>query len=329
MLFTNGSHMAPAAFAREFREAGLPVEDDQVLTPLCSVQGYLERLGGEARVLPFVMEPARRYLEEAGMRLVDGADGARVDAVFVAHADHTDFEELERAARAVIAGARLLTGSYVPAYAGADGPVLSRGAMITAAIAKASGARPVVVGKPSRAAVRAIARRLGVATEETAVVGDDIRLDISLGHLGGSRTVLVRTRDQRDDRPPDDPREATPPPRCRERGRAARPALAEVGCAEARPASSAALASVMRGSTPSMTSISRAACSSSTRRAAWVRLPSSSRSSSGRPITPAISPDSHSAWPASFAACMLSIATAASPFMNTERSSFSVAASPG
>jgi len=104
-----------------------------------------------------------------------------------------DFESLELAARAVIAGARLLTGSYVAAYAGADGPILSRGAMVTAAIAKASGRRPTVVGKPSRAAVDEIERRLGLRADEVAVVGDDLLLDVALGRLGGSRTVLVRS----------------------------------------------------------------------------------------------------------------------------------------
>ncbi len=93
----------------------------------------------------------------------------------------------------MIAGARLLTGSYVAAYAGANGPILSRGAMVTAAIAKASGERPTIVGKPSRAAVNEIERRSGVPTAEIAVIGDDLLLDIALGHLGGSRTVLVRS----------------------------------------------------------------------------------------------------------------------------------------
>jgi len=86
-----------------------------------------------------------------------------------------------------------LTGSYVPAYAGADGPIFSRGAMLTAALAKATGARPVVVGKPSRAAVREVETRLGVRSEATAVIGDDAALDVPLGHLGGSLTVLVRS----------------------------------------------------------------------------------------------------------------------------------------
>ncbi len=192
-LFTNGSHIAPSEFARELRATGLPVEDEQVLTPLCSVQAYLDRLPGDPAVLPFATDAAQEYLRGAGVRLVDGRNGARVGAVFVAHTDWTDFEHLEHAARAVIAGARLLTGSYVPAYAGADGPILSRGAMVTAAIAKASSVRPIIVGKPSHAAVREMARRLGVPAKELAVVGDDIRLDVALGRLGRSTTVLVRS----------------------------------------------------------------------------------------------------------------------------------------
>jgi HAD superfamily hydrolase (TIGR01450 family) len=190
-IFTNGSHKPPAGFADDLRAAGLPVEDGEVITPLCSVQAYLEHRHGAA-VLGFLTEEAHAYLEGCGMNLVDGSNG-RVDAVFVAHTDWTGFDELERAAHAVIGGARLLTGSYVPAYAGADGPILSRGAMVTAAIAKASGARPVIVGKPSRAAVREYGRRLGIEASEAAVVGDDLRLDVALGRLGGSTTVLVRT----------------------------------------------------------------------------------------------------------------------------------------
>jgi 5'-nucleotidase len=192
VLFTNGSHVAPEAIAAELRAAGLPVGDEQLLTPLRSVQTYLARLPQGSRVLPFVTDAAQRYLDAAGVRLVDGRNGA-VDAVFVAQPRDLDFDELERAARAVVAGARLLTGSYVPAYAGADGPIFSRGAMLTAALAKATGARPVVVGKPSRAAVREVESRLGVPSQETAVIGDDVSLDVPLGRLGGSVTVLVRS----------------------------------------------------------------------------------------------------------------------------------------
>jgi HAD superfamily hydrolase (TIGR01450 family) len=192
VLFTNGSHEAPETFAAGLRAAGLPVGDDELLTPLVSVQSYLRASSREGAVLAFATDEAREYLTGAGVPLL-GDEDAPAAAVLVAHADEVEFPELERAARAVLAGARLLTGSYAPAYAGADGPIFSRGAMLTAALAKATGARPVIVGKPSRAVVQTIVERLGVPSRELAVIGDDLGMDIALGRLGGSRTILVRS----------------------------------------------------------------------------------------------------------------------------------------
>jgi ribonucleotide monophosphatase NagD (HAD superfamily) len=41
--------------------------------------------------------------------------------------------------------------------------------------------------------VAEVAHRLGVPSEQTVVIGDDLDLDIALGRLGGSRTILVRS----------------------------------------------------------------------------------------------------------------------------------------
>ena len=191
-LFTNGSHIPPSGFAAGLREAGLDVDDDELLTPLSSVRTFLRAHHG-ATLLLFGTEAARDYLVASGVRIVDGDQSGRADAVLVVHTDDVDFGALDRAARAILDGARLLTGSYVAAYAGANGPIFSRGAMLTAGLAKVTGRRPVVVGKPSRAAVRTYVERLAAPANELAVIGDDVDLDIALGRLGGSRTILVRT----------------------------------------------------------------------------------------------------------------------------------------
>jgi HAD superfamily hydrolase (TIGR01450 family) len=190
-IFTNGSHLPPEGFAEGLREVGLPIADDELLTPLRSVQTYVRQHLPGGSVLLFGQPAVHEWLERAGMRIVDGDQPQSVDAVFVAHADTVDFPRLERAARAVLAGARLLTASYAPAYAGANGPILSRGAMTAAAIAKASSTRPIVVGKPSRAALRTASERLGAPPRELAVIGDDVTMDVALGRLGGARTILV------------------------------------------------------------------------------------------------------------------------------------------
>lgn len=188
-LFTNGSHLPPEIFAAQLRADGLPVSDDELVTPVRSALSYLRRRHADQRVLLFAEPPVRQLLRDAGVNVVD----EEADVVLVLHTNAVEFPALERAARAMLDGARFLTANYLPAYAGADGPIFSRGAMVTAAIAKASGKRPTVVGKPSAAAVRELVDRLGVPSADLLVTGDDVRMDVGLGLLGGSRTVLVRT----------------------------------------------------------------------------------------------------------------------------------------
>jgi len=132
----------------------------------------------------------RERMAEAG---IPEARGEEAEVVFVAHVDEADMPAMERAARAVERGAPLLTGSWARGYAGSNGIIFSRGAMVTAAIAKVTATRPRIVGKPSRAAVEEIRTRLGMPTDEIAVIGDDVGMDIALGRMGGSRTVLVRS----------------------------------------------------------------------------------------------------------------------------------------
>jgi HAD superfamily hydrolase (TIGR01450 family) len=192
-IFSNGSHLPPEAFARQLRDDGLPVADEEMVSPVSSALSYLRRRHAGRSVFLFAQDGVRALLAEAGVDLVEGDAAEKADVVLVLHVDDAHMTELERAARAVVGGARLLTANYLPAYAGANGPIFSRGAMITAAIAKASSARPTVVGKPSRAAVQELRDHLGVPSEDLLVTGDDVRMDIGLGLLGGSRTVLVRT----------------------------------------------------------------------------------------------------------------------------------------
>jgi NagD protein len=190
VLFTNGSHVPASEIARGLREDGLPVSDEEMLTPVESAISYLRRNHAGSPALLFASASVRDRMAQAGIPL---AEGEEAGVVFVAHLDEVEMASLERAARAVVRGAPLFTGSYVPGYAGANGIIFSRGAMITAAISKVTGARPRVLGKPSRAAVAELRSRLGVPTREVAVIGDDLGMDIALGRMGGSRTVLVRS----------------------------------------------------------------------------------------------------------------------------------------
>jgi HAD superfamily hydrolase (TIGR01450 family) len=190
VLFTNASHVSSATVAAGLRNDGIEVSDEELLTPVDSATAYLLRRHAGQPVQLFASDAVHEHMTAAGVNVTHGADA---QVVFVAHQQQVDLDEVERAARAIERGAPLLTSSFVRGYAGANGMILSRGAMITAAVAKAGGARPRIVGKPSRAAVDALARRLGVPTQQVVVIGDDARMDIALGRMGGSRTILVRS----------------------------------------------------------------------------------------------------------------------------------------
>ncbi|HZE06452.1 MAG TPA: HAD hydrolase-like protein [Solirubrobacteraceae bacterium] len=191
VLFTNGSHVPSPRIAEGLRQDGLPVCDEELLTPVDSATAWLTRHPRHHPVLTFASDSVNAHMAAAGIALTD-SDDAR--AVFVAHQQEVKLGMVERAARAIDErGAPLFTSSYVRGYAGAHGIIYSRGAMITAAIAKVTGTRPRVLGKPSRAAVAALRERLAVPTEQLAVIGDDLGMDVALGRMGGSQTVLVRS----------------------------------------------------------------------------------------------------------------------------------------
>jgi ribonucleotide monophosphatase NagD (HAD superfamily) len=66
-------------------------------------------------------------------------------------------------------------------------------APFVAALREASGAQPVVLGKPAQPFFAAALELLGSPAEQTLMVGDDIRGDIEGAQGCGIRGVLVRT----------------------------------------------------------------------------------------------------------------------------------------
>ena len=156
-----GATSAPRRSPRACATAGSRSPTTSCSRPVCSALSYLARRHPGRPAMVFGSQATRE--PHGSRRRADRATASGADVVFVAHVDEVDLAAMERAARAVSGGARLLTANYQPGYWGAGGIVFSRGAMVTAAIAKAAGARPIVVGKPSHAAVREVGAAPGRA----------------------------------------------------------------------------------------------------------------------------------------------------------------------
>ncbi len=191
VLFTNGSHVPSEWIARGLTKDGLPIADHEMLTPVDSSISYLLRYHRDRPVLLFGSEMVAGLMRESGLTL---ASGDEAGVVLVTHVDEVTIPALEAGARAVTRGAPLLTGSYARGYAGAKGMIFSRGAMVDRRDLEGRqgcGRRSSASRRRSRSPRSS--RRLGVPSKQIAVIGDDLGMDIALGILGGSRTVLVRS----------------------------------------------------------------------------------------------------------------------------------------
>ena len=124
--------------------------------PVCSALSYLARRDPGASGGVFGPRRARRDGEA-----VEPTEGKRSRRGGVRRA-RGPWTSTPWSARPAPYDGRLLTANYLRGFWGASGMIFSRGAMVTAGIARVTGARPGVVGKPSPAAVDAVSERLGV-----------------------------------------------------------------------------------------------------------------------------------------------------------------------
>ncbi|MBN2712273.1 MAG: HAD hydrolase-like protein, partial [Planctomycetes bacterium] len=65
--------------------------------------------------------------------------------------------------------------------------------------AAASGAEPIVLGKPSHAMSDTALRRLELAPDRCGIVGDRLHTDMEMGHKAGMFTVLVLSGETKED----------------------------------------------------------------------------------------------------------------------------------
>lgn len=191
VALTNGSAYAAAEQAPRLRALGLPIADDRLFTPNSAAAGLL-KARGLGRVMVLGTAGVVAALEAEGIATcAPGADGA--DAVYVAWHPDCTMADIHAACAAVIDGAPLFSASDVPFFASKSGRAFGYSCAIGGAIARVTGVEPEVTGKPSQAALRFVADRLGVPVERVAVVGDDPKVETAMARAGGAIGIGVTT----------------------------------------------------------------------------------------------------------------------------------------
>lgn len=188
-FFTNNSFPRRADHLEKLRRFGLAPTDEDLLTSAEAAAGLCAP-GERALVLggPGIHEAlVGRGVETLDASEADG--GVTVDVVVVGIDPMLDFARLGAAARAVGRGARLVGTNDDATFPTPDG-LLPGGGAVLAAVAYATGAVPVVAGKPYAPSIALAARRCEALQ---VVVGDRPATDGALARGLGARFALVLT----------------------------------------------------------------------------------------------------------------------------------------
>lgn len=186
MFLTNNSQRTRRDIATRLQRMGIDVEERHIYTCAMATARFLalQKPNGTAYVIG--EGGLLQALHANGYAIVDNDP----DYVVVGEGRTLTFEIMERAARMVVNGAKLVATNMDPSCPTADGLRPGCGA-IAAMLERATGVPAFYVGKPNPIMMRAARKELGLSAEETTMIGDTMETDIAGGVQMGYRTILV------------------------------------------------------------------------------------------------------------------------------------------
>jgi glycerol 3-phosphatase-2 len=187
---TNNASRNPAAVAAHLVELGVPATVNDVVTSSQAAATMIaDRCGTGARVLVTGTGALRTAVEQAGLQIVASADD-RPDAVVQGYSPELRYADLAETALAVRGGALWVATNVDSTLPSPRGLLPGNGSLV-AAVALATGQRPLVAGKPELPMHAEGVRR--TAAHHPLVVGDRLDTDIEGAHTADTDSLLVLT----------------------------------------------------------------------------------------------------------------------------------------
>ncbi len=188
-FLTNNSGAAVADLSAKLRRLGVGFAAP-VLSPLEIIGEVIAQRFGTSRVLVLGTAELRGVIARAGHATVEVGAWRDATVVVVGRDPEFTYERMTAAARAVAAGAALMTPNLDPRMPLEHDEFVPGCGAVVEAVAVAAGVRPIVVGKPETPLFRIALERLGLPAAQVAMVGDSLEADVAGGRAVGMRTVL-------------------------------------------------------------------------------------------------------------------------------------------
>jgi len=190
VFLTNNPLRSAASYAELLRGLGVQADEQEIVTPLSVLPGYLKYRHPGAAVLTIAEPLVDQSLVAAGIAVTTEPSEA---GVVVVSFDRTfDYTKLLRAFRAVHRhGAVIVATNPDPFCPTPDGGLPDCGAVL-AAVEACTGARAsAVLGKPGPQMAAEARARLAVPATDAAMVGDRLMTDVPMSRALGMTSILV------------------------------------------------------------------------------------------------------------------------------------------
>ncbi len=194
-FLTNNSREDAAELLAKLERLGVPARQEEILSAAEVTPHYVRERYGPSRVLATGSDTLKRLLREAGHTLVPLVDHPAAEVVVMAHDPDFGYGTLTALARAVARGAAFVAVNLDPQLPVEHGDFYPGCGSLVEAVAAAAGVRPEVVGKPRPHIFQAALRRLGVAAEAAAMIGDSLAADVAGAKPLGLRTIWLAPAD--------------------------------------------------------------------------------------------------------------------------------------
>ena len=187
-FLTNNSQRTRRDVAMKLTRMGISALEDHIFTCAMATARFLaaQKPGGTAFVIG--EGGLLQALHKNGYAIVDDDP----DYVVVGEGRTFNMEIVEAAVRMILRGSKLIATNIDPNCPTSHGLRPGCGAIV-AMLEMATGLKAFSVGKPSPVMMRAARKELGLATDETIMIGDTMETDILGGVAMGYRTALVLT----------------------------------------------------------------------------------------------------------------------------------------
>ena len=189
-FLTNNSRARSATMQAKLERLGVEAAVEDVLTPLEILGEVIATRWGISRVLAIGGPELEAAVLDGGHTLVPVDRYGEATVVVVGNDFAFSYERLTAASRAIAAGAAFVTPNLDPRLPLEGGDFLPGCGAVVEAVAAASGARPVVIGKPEPPLFELALGRMELRAEEAAMVGDSVDSDIRGARRVGMTAIL-------------------------------------------------------------------------------------------------------------------------------------------